>query len=166
MALYPSGRSTQSLLIQSAASSVRRAAKALTYASSGRKNLMHFGTTCSWSEMIRQLTVSSCQTIITSESTYAPYGKDTNCGAKGIVKLDDRYKFVLNIPNGDTANPQNPNVLGASGIFGTLRTFLSSRHEDALLPIELAHSVASLSTHPSAKVLAIFAEATKPSQHP
>jgi hypothetical protein len=96
----------------------------------------------------------------------AAYGKDTNYGAKVFVKLDDRYKFVLNIPNGDLANPQNPNVLGASKIFGTLPTILSARYEDGLLPVELAHSVASLSTYPSAKVLAMFAEATKPSPHP
>ena len=95
----------------------------------------------------------------------AAYGKDTNYGAKVFVKLDDRYKFVLNIPNGDLANPQNPNVLGASKIFATLPTILSARYEDGLLPVELAHSVASLSTYPSAKVLAMFAEATKPSQH-
>src|ERR1035438_1699005 len=77
-------------------------------------------------------------------------------GAKVFVELDDRYKFVLNIPNGDLANPQNPNVLGASNIFGTLPTILSARYEDGLLPVELAHSVASLSTYPSAKVLTMF----------
>ena len=89
----------------------------------------------------------------------AIYGKDTNYGAKVFVKLDNRYKFVLNVPNGDPSNPQNPSVLGASKIFGTLRTILSARYEDGLLPVELAHSVASLSTYPSAKVLSMFAEA-------
>jgi hypothetical protein len=96
----------------------------------------------------------------------AVYGKDTNYGAKVFVKLDARYKFVLNIPNGDGANPQNPNIIGASNIFGTLPTILSARYEDGLLPVELAHSVASLSTYPSAKVLAMFAEASKlPTTH-
>ena len=91
----------------------------------------------------------------------AIYGKDTNYGAKVFVKLDDRYKFVLNIPNGDSGNPQNPNILGANRIFRTLPTILSTRYEDGLLPVELAHSVASLSTYPSAKVLSMFAEAAK-----
>lgn len=91
----------------------------------------------------------------------AIYGKDTNYGAKVFVKLDERYKFVLNVPNGDAANPQNPNIFGASDIFATLPTILSARYEDGLLPVELAHSVASLSTYPSARVLAMFAEATK-----
>ena len=36
---------------------------------------------------------------------------------------------------------------------------LSSRYEGALFPIELANNIASLSTYPSAKVLAMFAEA-------
>ena len=67
----------------------------------------------------------------------------------------------LNVPNGDSNNPQNPNILGAAKIFRTLPTILSARYEDGLLPVELAHSVASLSTYPSAKVLSMFAEATK-----
>lgn len=96
----------------------------------------------------------------------AVYGKDTNYGAKVFVKLDDRYKFVLNIPNADAANPQNQNLIGLANIFGTLRTILSARYEDGLLPVELAHSVASLSTYPSAKVLSMFAEAAKKGGNP
>jgi hypothetical protein len=91
----------------------------------------------------------------------AEYGKDTNYGAKLFVKLDERYKFVLNVPNGDSTHTQNPNLIGLKKIFGTLTTILSSRYEDGLLPVELAHSVASLSTYPSARVLSMFAEAAK-----
>jgi hypothetical protein len=72
-----------------------------------------------------------------------------------------RYKFVLNVPNGDHNNPQNPDILAANKVFRTLPTILSARYEDGLLPVELAHSVASLSTYPSAKVLSMFAEAAK-----
>jgi hypothetical protein len=35
---------------------------------------------------------------------------------------------------------------------------LSNRFEGALLPIELANNIASLSTYPSAKTLELFAE--------
>ena len=91
----------------------------------------------------------------------APYGKDTNYGAKVFVKLDSRHKFILNIPNGNIINPQDPTLLGQNRIFSTLRKILSARFEDGLLPVELAHSVASLSTYPSAKVLSMFAEAAK-----
>jgi hypothetical protein len=96
----------------------------------------------------------------------AAYGKDTNYGAKIFLKLDARHKFVLNVPNGNMTNPQDPAVLGANRIFSTLGHILSARFEDGLLPVELAHSVASLSTYPSAKVLSMFAEAARESSTP
>jgi hypothetical protein len=91
----------------------------------------------------------------------AIYGKDTNYGAKVFLKLDDRHKFVLNIPNGNATDPQDSNMIGFAAIFSTLGHILSARYESALLPIQMAHSVASLSTYPSAKVLSMFAEAMK-----
>jgi hypothetical protein len=94
----------------------------------------------------------------------AVYGKDTNYGAKVFVKLDDRHKFVLSIPNGNHQDPQNPNLYGHASILSTLGQILSARYESALLPVQMAHSVASLSTYPSAKVLSMFAEATKKAQ--
>jgi len=53
----------------------------------------------------------------------AIYGKDTNYGAKVFVKLDDRYKFVLNVPNGDPNNPQNPILLVLAGFSGRYPRF-------------------------------------------
>ena len=92
----------------------------------------------------------------------AAYGKDTNYGAKIFVRLNERHRFVLNIPTGAyVRDPQLTNLISGSDIFATLPTILSARYESALLPVELAHSVASLSTYPSAKVLAMFAEAAK-----
>src|SRR5579859_7264399 len=88
------------------------------------------------------------------------YGIYTNYGAKVFVKLDERSKFVLNVPNGNLAEPQDTTLIGASQIFRTLETILSAQYEDALLPIQMAHSVASLSTYPSAKVLTMFADAS------
>jgi hypothetical protein len=91
----------------------------------------------------------------------ANYGKDTNYGAKVFLRLDERHKFVLNIPNGDRNDPQNPTLIGIGRIVSTLPKILSTRFEDALMPVEMAHSVASLSTYPSARVLSMFAEASK-----
>ena len=91
----------------------------------------------------------------------APYGKDTNYGAKTFLKLDERHKFVLSIPNGNGTDPQSPALYGLSRISSTLREILSARFEDALLPVQMAHAVASLSTYPSARVLAMFADAMK-----
>jgi hypothetical protein len=68
--------------------------------------------------------------------------------------------MVLNIPTGEfTQNPKISHLIGASNIFATLPTILSQRFEGALLPVELAHGIASLSTYPSAQILTIFAEA-------
>jgi hypothetical protein len=90
----------------------------------------------------------------------APYGKDTNYGAKVFVRISHYHQMVLNIPTGEyVENPTLRSLIGAERIFATLPTVLSSRFEGALLPIELAHGVASLSTYPSAQILKIFAEA-------
>ena len=90
----------------------------------------------------------------------APYGKDTNYGAKVFVRISHYHQMVLNIPTGEyIEDPTLSNLIGAERIFATLPTVLSSRFEGALLPIELAHDVASLSTYPSAQILKIFAEA-------
>lgn len=87
------------------------------------------------------------------------YGKDTNYGAKVFVKLGTHCKMVLSIPTGQYAeNPALNQLIGAKRILATLPTILSSRYEGALLPIELAHGVASLSTYPSAQIMKIFAE--------
>jgi len=89
----------------------------------------------------------------------APYGKDTNYGAKVFVRINHYHQMVLNIPTGEyVENPTLSNLIGAERIFATLPTILSSRFEGALLPIELAHDIASLSTYPSAQILKIFAE--------
>ena len=90
----------------------------------------------------------------------APYGRDTNYGAKVFYKVSDRHQMVLNIPTGVyVENPTAADLIGLDRIFATLPELLSSRFEGGLYPIELANNVASLSTYPSAKVLAMFAEA-------
>lgn len=89
--------------------------------------------------------------------TGAPYGKDTNFGAKIFVKLSDFHHSVLSIPTGSyVQDPKTSDLIGADRIFATIPTILSSRHEGGLLPIELAHGIASLSTYPSAQILKLF----------
>jgi hypothetical protein len=88
-----------------------------------------------------------------------PYGKDTNYGAKAFVSLNPHHRMVLSIPTGEyVEDPVYADLIGVDRIMATLPTILSSRHEGALLPIELAHGVASLSTYPSATIMKIFAE--------
>lgn len=94
----------------------------------------------------------------------APYGKDTNYGVKVFVKINRYHSMVLNIPSGEfKENATLSDLIGADRIFETLPHILSYRYEGALLPIELAHGIASLSTYPSAQILKIFSE-TKANQ--
>jgi len=79
--------------------------------------------------------------------------------SKIFLKWNDYHKMILNIPFGDfVANPRLDDLIGHQRIFATLPKILSNRHEGALLPIELAHGIASLSTYPSARILKLFAE--------
>jgi len=105
-----------------------------------------------------------CEQIQHRPSEGAPYGKDTNYGAKVFVSIQGRCYLVLNIPVTQNMgefilNPDESKLLGWERIVATLPSLLSSRHENALIPIELAHSIASLSTYPSAQVLNLFATA-------
>ncbi|MBC8230489.1 hypothetical protein H8E77_13155 [bacterium] len=95
-------------------------------------------------------------------STDSVYGRDTNYGAKIFLKLSEYHKMVLNIPTGKVGEyVENPNIaylIGFENIISTLPKILSNRYEGALLPIELANGVASLSTYPSARVLEMLAD--------
>ena len=90
------------------------------------------------------------------------YGSDTNYGAKLFIKINDYHQMVINIPTGIRGecveNPSSDNLISFKNIIATLNKILSNRYEGALIPIELANGVASLSTYPSAKVLELFSE--------
>jgi len=90
------------------------------------------------------------------------YGQDTNYGAKVLIKLNEYHKMVINIPTGEkgefVTSPDINNLIRINDIIATLPKIISNRFEGALLPIELANGVASLSTYPSAKTLELFAE--------
>lgn len=91
--------------------------------------------------------------------TGQPYGSDTNYGSKLFVSYGDHHQMVLSIPTGEfVQDPERDDFIGLDRILATLPSILSSRHEGALLPIELAHGVASLSTYPSARILKVFAD--------
>lgn len=89
----------------------------------------------------------------------APYGLDTNYGAKVFLKLNQYHSMVINIPTGaHRPDPSAADLLGFDRILATLPTILSNRYEGALMPVEMANGVASLSTYPSAKILRMFSE--------
>ncbi len=89
----------------------------------------------------------------------APYGKDTNYGAKIFLKLNAYHSMVINVPTGQhVPDPAVANLIGFDRVVATLPSLLSNRYEGALMPIELANGVASLSTYPSAQILKMFAK--------
>lgn len=93
----------------------------------------------------------------------APYGIDTNYGAKVFLKLNPYHSMVINITTGSfRSSPSATELIGFDRILATLPTILSNRFEGALLPVEMANGVASLATYPSAKILKIFAERGNP----
>jgi hypothetical protein len=88
-----------------------------------------------------------------------PYGLRTNYGNKLFIKIDEYHYLVLNVPTGFYKDSQSlEDFIGVRKILATLPTLLSHRHECALVPIELANGVASLSSYPSATMLKIFAD--------
>lgn len=89
-----------------------------------------------------------------------PYGKRTNWGEKLLVKLNPGMFMVLNVPTGlyiDMGNrPDENDLLGINRILATLPSITSHKFEGALFPIELANGIASMSSYPSASILADF----------
>ena len=88
-----------------------------------------------------------------------PYGLRTNYGNKLFVKIDEYHHLVISVPTGQYKYSENINdLIGIMRILSTLPQIISHRHECALLPVELANGVSSLSSYPSATILKIFAD--------
>ena len=88
-----------------------------------------------------------------------PYGSRTNYGNKLLVNLDRYHHMVLSVPTGayvDTSGLSD--FVGLNRTLATLPSIVSHRHECALVPVELANGLASLSNYPSASILKIFAD--------
>lgn len=88
-----------------------------------------------------------------------PYGFRTNYGNKLFVIIDKYHHLVISVPTGSYKdNSSLSDLIGIRKILSTLPNILSHRHECALVPVELANGVASLSSYPSAAILKMFAE--------
>jgi hypothetical protein len=87
-----------------------------------------------------------------------PCGSRVNYGNKLFVCNDKYHHVVLSIPTGEYKDTNNiDDLIGAKKIINTVHKLVSHKHENALLPIQLANGIASLSTYPSAQVLKLFA---------
>ncbi|MCS6886505.1 MAG: hypothetical protein RMM17_02730 [Acidobacteriota bacterium] len=105
-----------------------------------------------------------CHKVLCRPSTGLPYGHDTNYGAKVFVVFDKCCRLVLSIPicakmDEFVCAPRALQLISFDKILTTLPGMISARHENALVPLEMANSIASLSTYPSAQVLKLFADA-------
>lgn len=87
-----------------------------------------------------------------------PYGVRVNYGNKIFVCNDEYHSIVLSIATGEYKDTNNINdFIGAEKIINTINGLISHKHQNALIPIQLANGIASLSTYPSAQVLKLFA---------
>ena len=78
---------------------------------------------------------------------------------KIFVKVDEYHHMVLSVPTGEYKDSESlDDLIGIERILATLPSILSHRHECALVPVELANGVASLSNYPSAAILKRFAD--------
>lgn len=88
-----------------------------------------------------------------------PYGSRTNYGNKVFVKLNSHHFMVISIPTGEYKDTESlSDLMGFQRILATLPKIVSYRHECALVPVELANGVSSLSSYPSAAILKVFAD--------
>lgn len=96
--------------------------------------------------------------IRTKPNRIEPYGLRVNYGNKLFVNTDRYHQIVLSIPTGPYKDCKDINdFIGTRKIISTVVNLVSHRHEGALVPIQLANGIASLSTYPSAQVLKLFA---------
>jgi hypothetical protein len=90
------------------------------------------------------------------------YGVRTNYGEKVFVKPEPHSAMVLNVAVGEydlksDFPSSKDDLIGLDRILATIPSILSRQHEGGLIPIQLAHGVASLSSYPSAHILRVFA---------
>ena len=87
------------------------------------------------------------------------YRNRVNYGAKVIIRLGRDHVFVANVPTGEYRQaPQASDLLGFEQSMRLLARLLSYRYPNALIPIVLANTAASISNQPSGSILAQFVD--------
>ena len=88
-----------------------------------------------------------------------PYGKWGNYGVKVFVSFSPKEQMVLTIPTGlYKNNPKFEHLIGGSQILNTIKKMRSSRYLGGIVPISIAHGLASLSQNPSGPILDRFSK--------
>jgi hypothetical protein len=87
------------------------------------------------------------------------YRNRVNYGAKLVIRLGRDHVIVANVPTGSfTPTPVESDLIGLSASMRLLAQMLSYRYPNALIPIVLANTSASIANQPSGSILAQFVE--------
>jgi hypothetical protein len=87
------------------------------------------------------------------------YRNRVNYGAKIVVRLGSHHVLPLDVPTGNfSLSPQPEELIGFEASVRCLSRLLSYRYENALIPLVLANTAASISNQPSGSILAQFVE--------
>ncbi|HEV8714052.1 MAG TPA: hypothetical protein VGX03_14655, partial [Candidatus Binatia bacterium] len=96
----------------------------------------------------------------------ATYRNRVNYGAKAVVRLGPHHVLALNSPTGEhLLSPQPNDLIGFEAVVRTLSKLLSYSHDNALIPVVLANTAASISNQPSGGLLAQFVERILHGEH-
>jgi hypothetical protein len=87
------------------------------------------------------------------------YRNRVNYEAKAVVRLGTHHVLALDIPTGNfLPSPRPEDLVGFEASVRCLSNLLDYRYQNALIPIVLANTVASISNQPSGSILAQFVE--------
>lgn len=87
------------------------------------------------------------------------YRNRVNYGAKLVVRLGTHHVIALNVPTGNfSLSPTVNDLVGFEASVRCLSRLLSYRYENALIPLVLANTAASISNQPSGSILSQFVE--------
>lgn len=95
-----------------------------------------------------------------SGSVMAPgYRNRVSYGAKVGVRIGPGHILALNVPTGEfMTEPQPKDLIGLEDSIRTLAELVSHRYPNALIPLVLANSAASIARRPSGDILSAFAD--------
>lgn len=95
-----------------------------------------------------------------SGTVMAPgYRNRVSYGAKVGVRIGPDHLLALNVPTGEfLTEPQPEDLIGFEESVRTLSELVSHRYPNALIPLVLANSAASIARRPSGDILSAFAD--------
>ncbi len=89
----------------------------------------------------------------------ATYRNRVNYGAKVVARLGMHHVLAINVPTGNfLISPQQEDLVGFVSSLCFMSKVLSYRYENALIPVVMANTSASISNQPSGSILAQFVE--------